>query len=35
VLVRSTLVLPAEDSTMAEVRHLFDRDAGADGLVPG
>jgi hypothetical protein len=35
VLVPSSLVLPAPDATIDDVRHLFDEATGADGLVPG
>jgi len=35
VLVPSDLVLPPAHATVDEVRHLFDRSAGGEGLVPG
>jgi hypothetical protein len=35
VLAPSALVLPPSDATIDDVRHLFDADAGGEGLVPG
>jgi hypothetical protein len=35
VLLPSDLVLPPAHATVDEVRHLFDRSAGGEGLVPG
>jgi hypothetical protein len=35
VLLPSDLVLPPAHASVDEVRHLFDRSAGGEGLVPG